>query len=240
MVDLPTTEALLAIWERGRGLPQAGRALLLAAAAGPAETAGRCTIGECDRRLLDLREALLGGEMPCLFDCAACGGVIEFALDTADLRLPYGAAGVLHEIAAEGHVVGFRAPTWDDVAALAGASGPDAERRLLARCVVAARAGDAPVAAADLPDAVAEAVSAGLAEIDAQAQIRLNLACPACAARATAAFDIVGHLWAEFDAWARRLLREVHALACSYGWSEAAILAMSPARRRLYLDLVDA
>lgn len=237
MVDLLSAEELLAVWERGRGLPQSGRALLLAEAA---DAVGRCTIGECDRRLLDLREAMFGGEMPCLFDCAACGGVVEFTLAVADLRLPYGDTGDLHEIAVDGHVVGFRVPAWDDVADLGGASGPEAERRLLALCVVAASRGDAPVAADELPDAIAEAVSARLAEIDAQAQIRLDLACPACSNRASAAFDIVGHLWAEFDARSRQLLREVHVLACSYGWSEAAILAMSPTRRRVYIEFVDA
>jgi hypothetical protein len=53
-----------------------------------------------------------------------------------------------------------------------------------------------------------------------------------------APFDIVSHLWTELDAWARRMLREVHALAATYGWSEAEILRMSATRRRAYLDLI--
>ena len=37
-----------------------------------------------------------------------------------------------------------------------------------------------------------------------------------------------------------RILREVHTLAAAYGWSEAEILALSPARRRVYLELAAA
>jgi hypothetical protein len=33
-------------------------------------------------------------------------------------------------------------------------------------------------------------------------------------------------------------LREVHTLAWAYGWREADILAMSPARRQFYIELV--
>ena len=39
---------------------------------------------------------------------------------------------------------------------------------------------------------------------------------------------------------ALRLLGHVHALARAYGWREADILAMSPARRQVYLDLAGA
>jgi len=38
----------------------------------------------------------------------------------------------------------------------------------------------------------------------------------------------------------RRLLVEVHALASAYGWSEQEILSLSDARRRLYLEMVQA
>jgi hypothetical protein len=34
------------------------------------------------------------------------------------------------------------------------------------------------------------------------------------------------------------MLRDVHALATAYGWREADIVAMSPWRRQVYLDMV--
>ena len=42
------------------------------------------------------------------------------------------------------------------------------------------------------------------------------------------------------DARAQRLLMEVHLLARAYGWREADILGMSPARRNAYLQRVAA
>ena len=50
--------------------------------------------------------------------------------------------------------------------------------------------------------------------------------------------DIVSFLWSEISSLAKRHLREVHTLAWAYGWSEADILAMSPARRQFYLESV--
>ena len=47
------------------------------------------------------------------------------------------------------------------------------------------------------------------------------------------------YLWHEVDAWALRLLRDVHRLARAYSWREADILALSPSRRQCYLDLLN-
>ena len=38
-------------------------------------------------------------------------------------------------------------------------------------------------------------------------------------------------------AWARRTLRDVHVLARAYGWREADVLALSPTRRQIYVEL---
>ena len=63
--------------------------------------------------------------------------------------------------------------------------------------------------------------------------------CPACTFTWSEPFDIVTFFWAEIDAWARRLLADVHVLASSYGWSERDILALSPVRRQYYLEMVN-
>jgi hypothetical protein len=48
----------------------------------------------------------------------------------------------------------------------------------------------------------------------------------------------VSFFWNEINTWAYRMLRDVHALATAYGWREADIVAMSPWRRQVYLDMV--
>ena len=77
-----------------------------------------------------------------------------------------------------------------------------------------------------------------MAAADPQADVELALSCPACGHAWPAAFDIASFLWTEVDAWARVLLHEIHALASAYGWREADILALSPRRRRAYLELI--
>jgi hypothetical protein len=49
-------------------------------------------------------------------------------------------------------------------------------------------------------------------------------------------FDIATFFWAEVSAHARRLIRDVHALARAYGWREVEILSMSGWRRERYLE----
>jgi hypothetical protein len=77
-----------------------------------------------------------------------------------------------------------------------------------------------------------------MAEIDPQSDMQIALTCPACSQQWSAPFDIVSYLWIEINAWAVRLLHDIHRLATAYGWREADILALSPMRRQFYLELI--
>jgi hypothetical protein len=68
--------------------------------------------------------------------------------------------------------------------------------------------------------------------------VELSLACPDCGNAWKQDFDILSFFWAELDAWARRLLSDVHVLASTYGWTEEQTLSLSPLRRRAYLEMV--
>ena len=89
----------------------------------------------------------------------------------------------------------------------------------------------------ELPMEVQERMAERAAEADPRADIRLNLPCPECGTQTKAVLDIGSALCQELDAWARGILRDVYLLASSCGWSEAEVLAMSPLRRRYYLEL---
>ncbi len=111
-------------------------------------------------------------------------------------------------------------------------------RALLRRClssIVYHGAGQAPDS---LSMEVEAAVVAQMAQANPQAEVNLSLSCPSCACQWQAVFDIASFFWTEIDAWARRLLRDVHRLAVAYGWRESDILAMSPLRRQLYLNML--
>jgi hypothetical protein len=112
------------------------------------------------------------------------------------------------------------------------------ERAVIGRCTIEARRGPVCVGADELPDAVTEAIAEAMAGADPQADVQVALTCPACARRWDAVFDVAEFLWREIDAWAKRVLDEVHILASAYGWSEGEILSMSAARRERYVSMV--
>jgi hypothetical protein len=117
-------------------------------------------------------------------------------------------------------------------------------RMMLARrCLLGARRGEPRAEPVELPDELPEQLMSELAarmiEHDPQAEVLLDLDCPACGHSWLVVFDIASFLWGEISALARRLLRDVHSLARAYGWSESDILSMSDARRQFYLEMVN-
>ena len=93
--------------------------------------------------------------------------------------------------------------------------------------------------AEELPDSVIAELVARLPECDPEAEALINLSCPSCNLGASTAVRCRFIFSSEIEAEARRLLREVHTLALSYGWPEADILGMSAIRRQSYLDQLD-
>jgi len=84
-----------------------------------------------------------------------------------------------------------------------------------------------------------DALSAELARRQPWADVEIALSCPGCSTAWEAPLDIGSFVWDEIAAEARRVVHEVDRLARAYGWREADILAMTPARRRTYLALVE-
>jgi hypothetical protein len=243
MVPAPTSD-LLAAWERGLACAGPDRALLLHGVAqpqaGPAVLA-QVPVGTRDADLYALRRALFGDRMEVLAECAACGEALEFDLDAGDLaaRRPAAAGNEPRRVAVDGWDVMFRLPAAGDLTAAAAeaADAADARRRLVARCVLAASRDGDRADPDDLPEPVRRRLAEEAAQADPLAEVTLRVACPGCGASTAAELDIAGFLWVEVDAWARELLLDVHLLACAYGWTEPQVLALSPLRRRYYLEL---
>jgi hypothetical protein len=222
MRELSASE-ILDVWERGRSRSLPERALELLAAAGR-DDAPAVTVGERDTLLVELRELLFGRSLEAVVECAACGELLELELDARELRgeLPPPAAPELDGVP-------LRLPTAADLVDVAAASDVEAGRRLLLERTVGGA----------LDRSLEDAVARRLAEADPAASRELELECPACGRAWSASFDVVSFLWSELDARARGLVGDVHVLASAYGWSEADVLALSPARRRAYLELVE-
>ena len=237
---------MLDVWEAGQGRPPAERDLLLLTAASPDGEAAisrleTLSAGERDRRLLDLREQTFGPELTAVADCPACGERLEMTFTTADVRPPEtGLEGQSQRLEKDGYAVDFRPPSLGDlVAAGAAVDAGEGRRVLIERCITASHRGTA-IPPAGLPDPILEQVMAGMAAADPGADTELALACPGCGHHWNTAFDIGAYFWSELEAWAERTLIEIHALASAYGWSERDILNLSTARRRRYLEMVQA
>jgi hypothetical protein len=241
-----TPSGLLDAWELGQGQGPTVRALALLAAASPQtawEELGALPLGERDRRLLELREGTLGRAIESVARCPGCGEPLELTLDTRDLLAGPAVVETVEEseLIRDGLALRFRLPNSFDLLAAERCAGVEEARRLLAeRCVVEARRESMPVPAADLAEEDVAALAAALAEADPGAELLLELRCPACERGWWELLDVAAFVWAEVEVQARRLLREVHVLARAYGWREADVLALTPRRRRLYLEMVTA
>ncbi|MER7050424.1 T4 family baseplate hub assembly chaperone [Streptomyces jumonjinensis] len=243
----PTGPAeLLAAWEDGLARQEAERSWLLHRAARPGAADAELLslpAGARETDLLALRRSLFGERMQVRVECGACGEAMEFDLDTTLLgAAAHAPKGPLRVTEGE-WTVEFRLPTVADVTAAAASPDPAAARRLLLRrCTLSAVRDGAAVpperlAALPLPEEMERRLAEAAEEADPAAGTTLNVACPACGGTTAAELDIASCLWAEVDHWARDLLLDVHLLATAYGWSEPEILALSPLRRRYYLEL---
>ena len=239
----PTAAEALIAWERGHERGQVERSLELFALARPGvplEELADVSVGERDGALLDLRAAMFGSELTGRLNCRHCGAQQEINLDVDALHV---AAPDEDELALSihGYALNLRRLCSRDLLA-AAAAGNGVERRgvLVESCVLSATRDGQAAAARNLPAPVVDGIAQALAEADPQADLSLMVACETCGHGTRLGFDISSFLWEEVDAWTGRLLRDIHMLASLYGWSERDILALSPARRRRYMELADA
>lgn len=239
----PTADELLHVWEVGSESNAVQRALLLLAAVHPdtpPEELASLEIGQRDACLLLLRERLFGSRLNSIAACPQCGETLDLDFDVHDiLMLPPPARPDAHSVQVEEWEVTFRLPNSLDLAAAGLCRTVDeAQAVLLARCVRSIVRGGEEHNVETLSPAAALAVAEAMAQADPGADIQVAVTCPSCVQGWTSSFDIVAYLWQEIQVWAQRTLRDVHVLASAYGWSEAEILALSPQRRRSYLDMV--
>ncbi len=237
-----TAAELLAVWERGLHQSPLQRALLLLTCACPEaslEKLATLSIGRRDAQLLWLREQTFGPQLMSVLKCMKCGQRLELSFNVAELRAASAAeAAELLSLQIDGYALSFRLPDSLDLAAIAKMEMTAGRRVLLQRCLLASSHIDKELSADELPEPIVQAIVERMAEADPQADMQLAIACPVCDSQWQAGFDIVSFFWSEIDAWAHRLLREIHTLASAYGWREADILAMNPWRRQCYLAMI--
>lgn len=239
-----STQSLLAAWELGSVQSHVvQRALALLASAYPDVPPGalaELAIGERDSILFGLREQIFGSQINALAVCPKCGARLELKFETADLIVCQAPREEEELQACLGeYQITFRLPNSVDLAALAEVRDiEEGKQRLLERVTLRVLHREEEVPVAQLPEEVVAGLEEQMGKADPQADVQLYLSCQSCGNRWEAALDIVHFLWSEIDAWAVRILREVHSLARAYGWREADILSMSAWRRQCYLEML--
>lgn len=213
------------------------------------ETLRSLTVGDREALLLHLRRLTLGNPMPAVLSCPypACSEKMDLGLQVSDFLLPpYACDQEWHETTVTAHGIAygirFRLPTGADQEAGASLARSDpyaAAELILRRCVaqVTLDAGQG-ASLAEWPPPVAQQLPALMSELDPQAELVLQLTCPACRGAFSALFDTASYFFQELVGQATSFYREVHTLAFYYHWSEAEILSLTAKKRHRYLDLL--
>jgi hypothetical protein len=165
-----------------------------------------------------------------------CGKRVDVRFDLSMVTAPEVAAEDGGSLALpDGRAIRYQLPTAGDQVALQGLAGDELESAFLARCTRAEGGGDARLLPPDQRAAVVREILAASPALD----LELELRCVECGRAFRFIHDPVHSLLAELRAARPVLLREVHALALYYHWSQAEILGLSRGLRREYLGLLE-
>jgi hypothetical protein len=223
---------LLDVWERGADEGVVERAVRILSTAHDAPTIEvlRWPVGVRDAQLLRFRARKFGPTLDIVTECPHCSESAEAEVPIGELLAGQEDSAVIHEARLDDGdiVVRFRPANSEDLLHAARIGDPAA---LIERCVE--RVDGEPE-----PGAIEALLANALADADPLADLALDMICPSCGEAWTSPLDPPSFLWREIDAWARRTLSQIHTLASAYGWTEGEILALGPARRAAYLEML--
>lgn len=162
--------------------------------------------------------------------CASCGAAFDVYVQQSALPVKEAAEGYpFTTVTTPRGSRRLRVPNGADQEAIADLDGEEAMVQLLRRCSVEGSGAD------ELSEEEIAAIDAALEAVAPEVGLGVLTACPQCGTEQEMAVDPYLCL----SQPGRDLFAEIHALAVTYHWNEAAILALPVHRRRLYLKLID-
>lgn len=236
---------LLTIWDVGRIASPSRRGLLLLSAVlpGEKEILSNLSLGELNARLLRLRKQLFGSTLNCLASCPECKTSIETAFGIEALLSHesnfVSDQNIIYSLSYENYKIDFRLPTAADLLAIVEKPDTNAAGELVERLIEKSISNGECIPISELPLQALESMERQITELDPLAHIELDLSCPDCHNNWLEVLYVIDFLWLEIGNLSKRILFEVARLASAFGWSEREILALTPERRRSYLELLE-
>jgi len=194
----------------------------------------RCLlVADRDYLVLELRRLSVGDRVHAVTHCRACNKKmdIDFHLNEVPVeRQPQCVSAYRVELSER--VIRFRLPTGGDQEAILDISEDEMAEELLSRCLL--DDGDKSLSAEEKRAVIAE-----MERCAPQLDLELDLTCPECREHFLLPFDTTAFFLDEMASKGDELLREIHALAFHYHWSETEILQLERHRRKTYLQLLN-
>ncbi len=205
----------------------------------PADTGSVADLCVADRQYLMLRlAAMLDGEQLWLkVGCSHCDALFDVDIRRCDLPLKQAGPGFpLVTLRVQAWTIDVRVPTGADQERIGVLSEAEAMQQLLQSCIRSVN-GEPPGREFihNLSEPDIEAIDEALDEVSPAVCHQLLVTCPECGRQQHAELD--HYTLAGMNE--HYFYDEVHTLASHYHWSEAAILDLPQARRRLYLGMIN-
>ncbi len=242
-----SNQELLNAWDKGLDQRPVEKAISILAVACPETEAGSLamlSMGQRDQLLIRLREMTFSPVFLGVAKCPGCNDRLEMSFLGSEIAPPEDVSKNGPEknlkLDVAGYEIIFRIPNSPDILSIFEVKDlSEARRMLLDLCIKSAKHGPIDIPTNQIPSEVLNSVVDGMAKADPLGDIQISLSCGSCGHQWQITFDILHFFWAEIDAYAHRIILDVHRLARAYGWSESEILNMSWRRRQIYLDMVD-
>lgn len=203
-------DALLALVDAVGALPLVVRAERLAVALTGTDA---MTLGDRDRALWAWKRRRFGPRALSVFDCAACGVAISFAVP---------AGFVVPDAVADHAVVQDRVLRLPMMADVRGGF------------AMQAVCDGAPWGDADFRAQAAAALDAA----DPGMDVVFDVGCADCGFENAQAFDVAAFVWADVVGRMEALMADVAVLGRAFGWTEPQTLALPAVRRARYVEMV--
>jgi len=189
-------------------------------------------VGDREYLMLRLRELTLGDEVKAVLQCPGCTQRMDVSFRISETPVEERRqTSAVYSVALANRQVLFRLPSGGDQEAVLAMEAPSAVNELLRRCVL--DDGGQPLEREDRETVIAE-----MERLAPRVELELDAVCPECGHAFVAPFDTTAFFFDEMRASRDQLLREFHALAFYYHWSESDILSLGRDRRRTYLGLL--